>query len=166
MLSISLQSIGSVCKTCKTRSLYHNDELTPADTRPLRISGKELLASGQDKSCGVNWCPNDLVDDEGDLHRIWHAELEAWICRNHNWNDPSELLADRPLQDACARWHTKVVTWMRCLWNEDSHEWLCLNCLKGRLPIPSKPEICRHLVVHETSKVDPSRKFQLLDFLS
>lgn len=39
-----------VCKKCKTRLLYHNNELTPADTRPLRISGKELLASDQDKT--------------------------------------------------------------------------------------------------------------------
>ena len=33
-----------VCSTCELRSLYHNDELTPADLRLLfRTSGKDLL---------------------------------------------------------------------------------------------------------------------------
>lgn len=80
------------------------------------------------------------------MRRRWHDELEAWICRNHNQHDISELLADRPLRDACAGCHTKVVKMMRRLWNEDSHEWLCPDCLKallnGHPPIPQKPEVC------------------------
>lgn len=59
-----------VCKTCKSRSLYHNNELTPADTRPLRISAKDLSGSGEDTSCGVNWYSNNLVNEEGKLRRL------------------------------------------------------------------------------------------------